>query len=98
MQISCKLRETRISRTHNRKEARTHLAVNTVNTKVPIAGPLTALGKRSATTPAATGPSIQANVPWTKREAMIEATFGARAWGRKRIMMLQRQRASYCVR
>lgn len=41
----------------------THLAVNTVNTNVPIAGPLTAFGNKSATTPAATGPSIHANVP-----------------------------------
>ena len=66
----------------------TYLAVNTVNTNVPMAGPRTALGKRSATTPAATGPSIQANVPWTNREAMIEATLGANACGRNRIMML----------
>lgn len=32
------------------------LAVKTVRTKVPIAGPRTLLGNRSATTPAATGP------------------------------------------
>jgi hypothetical protein len=42
-----------------------------------------------ATTPAATGPSIQAIVPWKNRVRMMATTFGARACGMKRRAMLE---------
>lgn len=48
------------------------LAVKTVRTKSDIAGPRVRFGQRSATTPAAVGPSMQAAVPWIHRQKMSE--------------------------